>query len=297
MQQFSIRDLEHFSGIKAHTIRMWEQRYQLLEPHRTPTNIRYYSGDHLKSLLNIGMLLDSGMRISQIAGLSHEEITERVGAIQQEASTEQAIFNALKVSMLNYDEALFRTISDAAIANRGFDGTVEEIYLPFLGQMGMLWLTNAICPAQEHFFSHLLREQLMSYSKEMGPVLDPNAPVWVLYLPEREMHDLSLLYFHVLARRRGIRSIFLGANVPFEDLETMGHQFEQVRFVSYCTTFPAPGDAAMYVERLTHAFGSTLHKAYLGGRVFADLTSTEVVFVAADGGALAKGLFATPAPV
>ena len=297
MQQFSIRDLEHFSGIKAHTIRMWEQRYQLLEPHRTPTNIRYYSGDHLKSLLNIGMLLDSGMRISQIAGLSPIEIMERVGAIQQEASTDQAIFNALKVSMLNYDEALFRTISDAAIANRGFDRTVQEIYLPFLGQMGMLWLTNAICPAQEHFFSHLLREQLMSFSRAIGPVEDASAPVWVMYLPEREIHDLSLLYFHVLARRQGIRSIFLGANVPFEDLETLGHQFEEVRFVSYCTTFPAPGDASMYVERLTHAFAPTRHKVYLGGRVFTDVAGSTTVFVAPDGGSLAQALFMVPAPV
>lgn len=291
MQQFSIRDLEHFSGIKAHTIRMWEQRYQLLEPNRTDTNIRYYTGDHLKFLLNVGMLLDSGMRISKVAAMSPDEIAQAVAAIQQEAGSDEAIFNALKVSMLNYDEALFRRVSEAAVAQRGFNRTVQEIYLPFLGQMGMLWLTNAICPAQEHFISHLLREQLMSVAHATPPPSPEDAPIWVLYLPEREVHDLSLLYFHVLAREAGVRSIFLGANVPFEDLEALGRQFPAVRFVTYCTTFPAPGDASLYVERLSLAFAGTEHRCFLGGRVFAGVASTATVTVADSGAALAQHLF------
>jgi len=291
MQQFSIRDLEHFSGIKAHTIRMWEQRYQLLEPNRTDTNIRYYTGEHLKFLLNVGMLLESGMRISKVAAMSPDEIAQAVAAIQQEASTDESIFNALKVSMLNYDEALFRKVSEAAVAQRGFNRTVQEIYLPFLGQMGMLWLTNAICPAQEHFISHLLREQLMSVAHATPPPASADAPIWVLYLPEREVHDLSLLYFHVLAREAGVRSIFLGANVPFEDLEALGRQFPALRFVTYCTTFPAPGDAPLYVERLSLAFAGTDHRCFLGGRVFAGVASTATVTVADSGATLAQHLF------
>lgn len=232
-QQFSIKDLEHFTGIKSHTIRAWEQRYNLLTPKRTSTNIRYYSGDDLKKLLNVGYLIDHGSKISKVAQLSDQALIDRVQEMQMEEGGLSAVFSQMKLSMLNYDEVLFREIVDRYTAEHGLDKTVLDVFLPFLSQIGVLWLTNTICPAQEHFISHLMRQELhAAVSTSDIPVREDHPPL-VLYLPEREIHDISLLFIHFLCRLNGLKSIFLGASVPFSDLITVADQFPNAVFVSY----------------------------------------------------------------
>ena len=290
-QQFSIKDLEHFSGVKSHTIRAWEQRYALLIPKRTATNIRYYSGDDLKKLLNVSYLLEHGMKISKIADLSEQALLEKVQLTQIEEGGLSAVFSQMKMSMLNYDEALFRQAIDEYIGEHGLETTVLNVFLPFLSQIGVLWLTNSICPAQEHFISHLMRQELQSAISRNQSSPDENLPVIILYLPEREIHDISLLFIHYLCRARNVRSIFLGASVPFNDLIAVAEQFPNARFVSYCTTHPSSSEAEAYVEFVNAEFGASENRFLLAGKVFEGVESRGCVQTAADGHEMASVLF------
>lgn len=290
-QQFSIKDLEHFTGIKSHTIRAWEQRYNLLAPKRTSTNIRYYSGDDLKKLLNVGYLIDHGGKISKVAQLSDQALIDRVGELQMQEGGLSAVFSQMKLSMLNYDEALFRKIVDEYTEHNGLDKTVLDVFLPFLSQIGVLWLTNTICPAQEHFISHLMRQELhAAVSNSEIPVREDHPPL-VLYLPEREIHDISLLFIHFLCRLNGLKSIFLGASVPFSDLITVADQFPNAVFVSYCTTHPSSSEAAAYVELIDSEFADSMNQFVLGGKVFEGVDGTGCIKTVTDGAELAQILF------
>ncbi len=291
-QQFSIKDLEHFTGIKTHTIRAWEQRYELLVPNRTATSSRYDSGEDVKKLLNVGYLIEHGGKISKVAQLSNEALIEKVRDMQMEEGGLSAVFSQLKLSMLNYDEVLFKEVVDTYSNEHGLDRTVLDVFLPFLSQIGVLWLTNTICPAQEHFISHLMRQELhAAVSDAVIPVREDHPPI-VLYLPEREIHDISLLFIHFLCRAHGMKSIFLGASVPFSDLVTVGDQFPNAVFVSYCTTHPSSSESADYVELIEAEFAGTENQFLLGGKVFEGVDGSERVKTVTDGAALASLLFA-----
>lgn len=290
-QQFSIKDLEHFTGIKSHTIRAWEQRYSLLVPKRTATNIRFYSGEDLKKLLNVGYLIEHGGKISKIAQLSNEALIDHVRDMQMEEGGLSAVFSQLKLSMLNYDEILFKEVVDTYSNEYGLDRTVLDVFLPFLSQIGVLWLTNTICPAQEHFISHLMRQELhAAVSDSVIPTREDHPPI-VLYLPEREIHDISLLFIHFLCRAHGMKSIFLGASVPFNDLVTVGDQFPNAVFVSYCTTHPSSSESADYIELIEAEFAGTENQFLLGGKVFEGVEGSNRVKTVTDGAALASLLF------
>ena len=290
-QQFSIRDLEHFTGVKSHTIRAWEQRYGLLEPKRTPTKIRYYSGDDLKKLLNVSYLMHHGFKISKIAGMEEQVLLDQVQMLQLEEGGVSVVFSNLKLSMLNYDEALFREVVGAYSDEHGLEATVLDVFLPFLSQIGVLWLTNSICPSQEHFISHLMRQELHAAVAQSSLPNSGDQPSVILYLPEREIHDISLLFVHYLCKTRGVKSIFLGSNVPFADLIGVGEQFPNARFVSYCTTHPSSNEAAAYVEMVEAEFGDTQNKFLLGGRVFEGVQGLSCVETAANGQELVANLF------
>lgn len=286
-QQFSIKDLEHFSGVKAHTIRMWEQRFALLAPTRTATNIRFYSGEDLKKLLNVCFLMDNGMKISKIALLDDEEIILEVDSVQNAQGVQTSIFHSMKMAMIYFDEELYRKVVDAHTEEHGLDRTVLDIFLPFLSQIGVLWLTNAICPAQEHFLSNLMRQSMHAGVQGLPVIPKEGADVVVLYLPEREIHDISLLFLHFLCSRHGFRSIFLGSSVPFDDLLSVANQFPEARFVSYCTAHPSSSNAQDYVDKIDRQFSGSSNTFCLGGAMFEGIESTSVVQLASDGGGLA----------
>lgn len=285
-QQFSIKDLEHFTGVKAHTIRMWEQRYELLDPKRTSTNIRHYSDEDLKKLLNVRFLMENGFKISKIAEMKASEIISQVDRAQENQGIQSSIFHSLKLSMIHYDEALFRSVVEAHSNEYGLDRTVLDVFLPFLAQIGVLWLTNSICPAQEHFISNLMRQSLHAGVDRLQVKSDEDQAVVVLFLPEREIHDISLLFVHYLCLANGYQSIFLGANVPFEDLLNVAAQFPEAKFVSYCTTHPSPSNALDYVQKVQRQFVGSANKFYLGGRMFEGIEPTSNVKLANDGGSL-----------
>lgn len=290
-QQFSIKDLEHFTGVKAHTIRMWEQRYELLDPCRTSTNIRHYSGEDLKKLLNVRFLMDNGLKISKIANLTAKDLIRQVDELQVSQGIHASIFHSLKLSMIHYDEALYRSVVDAYTLEHGLDRAVLDVFLPFLSQIGVLWLTNAICPAQEHFISNLMRQSLHAGVQSLPMSMNEDAEVIVLYLPEREIHDISLLFLHYLCSMRGYRSVFLGASVPFEDLLNVAAQFPEARFVAYCTAHPSSLNAQDYVQKVDRQFSGSSNSFYLGGKMFEGIESTSAVKLAVDGGSLVSLIF------
>ncbi|TAH26280.1 MAG: MerR family transcriptional regulator [Cytophagales bacterium] len=216
--KYSIKDLERFSGIKAHTIRIWEQRYKILKPTRTNNNIRFYSNDDLKLILNLSVLNTNGYKISQLANLSEEEINDTVKKVVAKKFAQQEQLNALTISMIDLDEERFNEIIENNIAHSGFKDTIENTIFPFLRQTGFMWQTGTIFPAQEHFLSNLIRQKLISKIASYNFRTSEKSKKFLLFLPEKELHEISLLYFQYLVLSNGHQCIYLGQSVPFEDL-------------------------------------------------------------------------------
>lgn len=251
MTRFSISDLEEFSGVKAHTIRIWERRYGLLAPERTDTNIRTYGLHELKTILNVAFLNRNGVKISRIASLPAEELDRQVREMAERSGSTEDGLNNLKLAMVTYDNDLFERTSAAFRAEHGFRDLVERLYVPLLEHIGILWQSNAICPAQEHFISNLVRQKLVSAIDATPPAVRLDGSCDVLYLPENEIHELGLLFLHYLLRVKGENVVFLGQSVPAADLEQLAAQFRgKIRFISIFTAFPSADDLPSYVRNL-----------------------------------------------
>lgn len=220
MGQYSIKELEALTGIKAHTIRIWEKRHNIIQPERTDTNIRLYSDDDLKQILNVSILYNQGYKISKIAGLSHAELVEKINEISSESTPETEVFiDQLTISMVELDEMKFNHLLSQCILKYGFENTMLKVIYPFLRKIGVLWLSNQINPAQEHFISNLIRQKLIVAIDGIDYSIDENLPTCVFFLPENELHEIGLLFFHYLIKRKGYKTYYLGQNVPFIDLK------------------------------------------------------------------------------
>lgn len=219
MAVYSIKDLEKISGIKAHTIRIWERRYNVVEPRRTSTNIRYYSDGDLKRLLNISILNQNGFKISKIACLSDDQLRKRVLDLSMDARNSDVEIESMMVSMLDLDEQKFLNVLSNSIIKHGFEESVEMILFPFLERIGVLWQTGTINPAQEHFISNLVRQKLIvAIDNEMQRTEAGGLRI-IFFQPEQELHELSLLFYNLIARKEGVAVTYLGVSVPMEDLE------------------------------------------------------------------------------
>jgi DNA-binding transcriptional MerR regulator len=213
MIRYSIKDLEKITGIKAHTIRIWEKRYRIVEPLRTVTNIRYYSDADLRRLMNVAILNKYGYKISNIQSMSSSEINECViGLTNQYLDNEHQVDN-LVMAMIELDENRFDKIITSSIIKFGFDYTFEELLQKFLDKIGILWQIGSIYPVQEHFISQLVRQKLILAIDAQQSLKEANK-TFLLFLPEGEYHELALLYLHLQIRKAGHRVIYLGQNVP-----------------------------------------------------------------------------------
>ncbi len=219
MAVYSIKDLEKLSGIKAHTIRIWEQRYNILEPQRTQTNIRYYQDDDLRYLLNIALLKKNGIKISKIAEMTKREIEEKVASLSDITSEFGTRLDALTLSMIEMDESKFDRIVNTNIQQHGFEQTMLEVIYPFLDKLSVLWLTGSISPVQENFMSHLIRQKLIVAIDNEPLEVNAGAKTFIIYLPEGENQELSLLFMHYILKKRGHRVIYLGQDINLGDLQ------------------------------------------------------------------------------
>lgn len=217
MDAFTIKDLENLSGIKAHTIRIWEQRYNFLNPSRTDTNIRYYSNDELITLLNIALLNKYGYKISHIDKMQPIEMKERILSLTQSEAQLERIVNELIECMVDLRIDDFESVLDFQIASKGIEKTITQIIFPFLERIGILWVTSRVNPAQEHLVTNIIRQKLIVGIEKTMPTLKADATA-LLFLPEGEHHELGILFMYYLLKTRGVKVLYLGANVPMRDV-------------------------------------------------------------------------------
>lgn len=250
MGQFSIKDLESLSGIKAHTIRMWEQRYGVLCPERTATNIRTYCDSDLRRLLNVATLCERGHRISQVASLSEQELCRAVAACCDDPHQYNPQITALLTATLDMDERRLSLVLTRATEELGFEATVMNIVYPFLYRVGVLWQTGSLNPAQEHLASHLLRQKILATVDALPIPKDEAATRWVLFLPEGELHELALLFMNYLLRVRGHRVLYLGQNLPVCELAQVCRHYQPQHVATVLTTVPERDQLPQFLGRL-----------------------------------------------
>ncbi len=254
MAIYSIKDLEKLSGIKAHTIRVWEQRYDIIVPRRTKTNIRYYEDDDLKLLLNIALLNKNGTRISKIASMSKEEIAEKVADISELNGEFGTQLDALTLSMIEMDEYKFDRIISANMRQLGFERTMLEIIYPFLDKLNLLWLTGSMSPVQENFISYLIRQKIIVAIDEEPLVSGEDVHKFMIYLPEGEKQELSLLFMHYLLKSKGYQVIYLGMEVSVHDLKD-AYDIHRPDFIfTMITETFAKEPVQHYVDKLSNTF-------------------------------------------
>ncbi|MEY2701573.1 MAG: hypothetical protein RLY43_206 [Bacteroidota bacterium] len=246
---FSIKDLENLSGIKAHTIRIWEKRYNLLEPMRTDTNIRLYDIQNLQKLLNVVLLTKFGYKISRISKLSTIEIENFVRKVQNEKTANNHALSAFKMAMLNFDQQLFLNTYNELLSEKDFGVVFLETFIPLLEEIGILWTTNTISPSHEHFISYLIKHKiLVNIEKHVSNKLDTSENVYVLFLPENEIHDLGLLFLHYEIVSKGNHVIYLGRSLPIEDVAELNNHFKSITFVTYLTVTPEEDNIIDYLK-------------------------------------------------
>lgn len=250
---FSIKDLENISGIKAHTIRIWEKRYNVLEPMRSDTNIRYYNLINLQKLLNITLLHDHGYKISRIAKFSDLQIPEVVREIISEKSVKSHAISSFKMAMLNFDQSLFFKTYNTLLAEKTFREVFYEVFIPLMNEIGLLWQSDTIKPAHEHFISYLIKQKLLINTEKLQ-VLKPtnDEKVFVLYLPSNEIHELGLMYLNYEILHHGYRSIYLGESIPLDNLTDLKKYFNKVTFISYLTVEPNKDEINHYIKAINN---------------------------------------------
>jgi DNA-binding transcriptional MerR regulator len=254
MSNYSIKDLEQLSGIKAHTLRIWEQRYNIINPKRTDTNIRTYDDKDLKLVLNIALLKDHDYKISEIAKLSLEELSKEVLAISDKQLNYPDQIHALTIAMIDIDEERFEKIMSTNILQFGFENTMINIIYPFLSRIGTLWITGSIGPAQEHFITNLIRQKIVVAID--GQIIKPTADskTYILYTPEGEFHEMPLLFANFILRARNNKVIYLGQSMPFSELEFICQYHKPDCLFTVITSTPGQDDIQQYINKLGNTF-------------------------------------------
>ncbi len=255
--RYSIRDLEHLSGIRAHTLRVWEQRYDILQPKRTDTNIRYYDDGDLKLVLNIALLNENGFKISRIAEMTPEQMKVEVAKITDQNFKYPEQIQALTLSMIDLDEDRFEKIISTNILHFGFERTMQHIVFPFLTRIGFLWQTGAINPAQEHFITFLIRQKIIVAMDGIVTRPTPYSKKFMLYLPEGELHETTLLFAAYIIKKEGHKVIYLGQSLPFEDVVYVYQAHKPDYILCVITTTPGQSEIQGYVDKMAQEFKDT----------------------------------------
>lgn len=251
--EMSIKELEALSGIKAHTIRIWEQRYNIIEPNRTATNIRLYTNEDLKRLLNISFLNRNGFKISKIAEMGEKERNRTVEELYELSTDYAQQVDALTIAMIDLDEGRFEKVITRCTIQFGFEQMIEKVVHPFLEKIGIMWMTNSIHPAQEHFITNLIRQKLIVAIDGHPVNYKADAEKYLLFLPEGEIHELSLLYTNYLLRSHGKHVIYLGLNVPMADVKAIAELYEPAYLFTIITVYPTHKELEGYLNQLSNA--------------------------------------------
>ncbi len=259
MDLFSISQLEQFSGIKAHTIRIWEQRYNALKPHRSEGNTRYYDNIQLRRLLNIVSLMNRDYKISELCAMPDDKLfsllKDQIDLQSGANETDEYFITQLIAAGLDFDEMLFEKIFSVCLLRFGIKTAYTRILSPVLIRIGMMWSANNIPPAAEHFISNIIRQKLFSAIDSLPP---PKAgqDTWLLLLPENEFHEMGLLFASYLIRSFGKKVIYLGANVPFESIEITLTKTLPSHLLIFLVHYNIPEDSRKYLAALKKQGGT-----------------------------------------
>jgi MerR family transcriptional regulator, light-induced transcriptional regulator len=251
---YSIKDLEQLSGIKAHTLRIWEQRFDFIKPKRTDTNIRYYDDQDLKLILNVSLLKDNGHKISKISKMPYDQMQKEVLKLTEKRLSFPEQIHTLTLAMIDHDEERFEKIISTLILQLGFEDTMIKVIYPFLLKIGILWQTGAISPSQEHFISNLIRQKIIV---AIDGLFVPSAEYrkrYLLYLPENELHEISLLFSAYLIKARKNKIIYIGQNTPFDDLISVYNAMKPHYVLTVIASYPQSSDVQEYVDKLGEKF-------------------------------------------
>lgn len=246
---FSIKNLEHLSGIKAHTIRIWEKRYNLFEPERTNTNIRLYNLENLQKLLNVTLLYNNDYKISKIALLSPQEINENVHKLTINKNADDWSIGLFKLAMINFDQRLFTKTFNDLLEQFSFSEVFKNVFIPLMNELGVLWQTNSISPSHEHFITSLVKQKIHAMCEDLQQKSTRRTDRrFVLFLPDNEIHELGLLYLQYEVLNNGFQCVFLGQSVPIESLSNLVDIGEPITFISYFTIEPAQDKIDSYLN-------------------------------------------------
>ncbi len=247
-QAYSIKDLENLSGVKAHTIRIWEKRYHLLEPNRTNTNIRTYNMKSLKKLLSVSFLVNCGYKISRVSKLTEEEVEQYLKGIVSKKTTVDRSLNSLKLAMLNFNTSLFLDTYEELRKDLGFLDIFYDVFIPFLNEVGILWQSNTINGTHEHFVTNIIEQKMWVEIDRLQQKTTNAEKTFVLFLPAGEVSDLSLLFLNTIILSKGYKTIFLGQNVSLDYLKILAELQSDLVFVSYFTLMPYSEDVNKYIN-------------------------------------------------
>ncbi len=245
---FSIKDLENLSGIKAHTIRIWEKRYEILEPERTDTNIRLYNLKNLTKLLNVTFLYNAGFKISKIAKMSAEELNQTVREQATKKRDKDHFIDELKISMLSFNQYSFEQTYNRMVAEMSFRDVFLEVFIPLLEYIGIHWQSDSITPSHEHFMSSLIMQKLLINIERVQQSQAVKDKVYVLFLPDGEIHELGLLYLNYELALEGYQTVYLGSSVPIDSLIAVTETFDNLDFISYFTVYPTKDEVDDYLK-------------------------------------------------
>lgn len=267
MANYSIKDLENFTGIKAHTIRIWEKRYNLVEPKRTCTNIRFYDDDDLKKLLNVSILHRHGFKISNIVNLGDQDINQKILNLSQSNANLNSQIESLVTAMIDLDENKFDKIFNTTVLNLGFEETMLKLIYPFFEKIGVLWQIGTINPAQEHFISNLIRQKLIVAIDGIVQKIDEHSRSFLLFLPEKEHHEIGLIFYYYLIKKQNHKVIYLGESVPYDALVEVS-KIKNIDFLLTLITSPSESESLnSYIKDLSKQYkDSTLFIAGLQAR-------------------------------
>jgi DNA-binding transcriptional MerR regulator len=266
---FSIKDLENLSGIKAHTIRIWEKRYDILQPMRTDTNIRLYDLASLQKLLNITLLHDYGYKISKIATYPQDKIPSLVREIISSKTAKSHAISEFKMAMMNFDQELFFNTYNWLIAEKSFKEIFHQVFIPLMNELGLLWQSDTITPAHEHFISYLIKQKLLINTEKLQVLKQTkNDKVFVLSLPMNEIHELGLMYLNYEVLLHGYKTIYLGESMPIENLKDLKKHFNSIVYVSYMTVQPERDILDNYIQKMSEELlDETTELWYIGRMV------------------------------
>ena len=263
--QYSIKDLERLSGIKAHTIRIWEQRYNIIVPKRTKTNIRYYEDSDLRKILNVSFLVHHGVKISKVASLTDEEMCEKVKEQAKFSGDYAAETNDLKVAMFEFNQQAFDQAFSRCIDKYGEEETFTNVLGAFLEQLGILWQTETVSVSHEHFVSNLVKQKLYAAIDRVNVSTKKNAKTYLLYLPSNELHEIGLLHIQYFLKKRGERVIFLGQNTPSDYLVDVYKKTPYDELIGVFTTSPNCDEIPDYLDNLKSKFNGYKIKCRFSG--------------------------------